>query len=131
MRILHARATSPSLHDFVFEVLIATGPFRLLALRLIMLMALRRRFTLWEMSRSPQSAAALTIVFVFTRLSLNTPGLAGQHELQMILVAAFATSAGEDLTRQHSRRRKPRPDRNEGSPVPQDSKDWILKDQNW
>ncbi|MCR9127555.1 MAG: O-antigen ligase family protein [Rhodobacteraceae bacterium] len=98
-RILVAGATSPSLHNFVLEILVATGGLGLIAMGLHIFTCARRCFGLWRATRSVASACCLVIVVMFTLLALNTPGLYGQHEGLLILITAFAISARKDLGR--------------------------------
>lgn len=92
-----AGATSPSLHNFVLETLVGTGVIGLIAILAHIRCTLSRCFHLWFVTRSEVSACALVLAIMLVLLSLNTPGLAGQHEIQLVLLTAIAISSGRSL----------------------------------
>lgn len=92
-QILSAGATSPSLHNFVLEILVGTGLLGLSAAFVFVCTAIRQCYKYWRVTQSESAAFSLTLVLMFVTLSLNTPGLSGQHEIQFILLTACAVSA--------------------------------------
>jgi O-antigen ligase len=96
-RILNAGATSPSLHNFLLEILVGTGALGLCAALVHIGYSARRNIRLWRATGSPTSACTVVLITMLVLLSLNTPGLSGQHEIQLILLTAFAVSAERGL----------------------------------
>lgn len=118
-----AGATSPSLHNFVFETLVGTGLIGLGAVLVHIRCTLKRSFHLWAATRSEVSACALVLAVMLVLLSLNTPGLAGQHEIQLVLLTAIAISAGRGL-QTYLRDRSQSPRKVAGLPLEQQEDDF-------
>ena len=91
--------TSSSFHNFVLEILVSVGWLGVIAILSIVAIAVRRLGRLFVLTRAPAAAGALALVFGIVVSSLLGPTLYRGHDSMMILLVAFAVSAGEDLRR--------------------------------
>lgn len=91
--------TSRSFHNFPLEILVSAGWAALLAMFALIWMATARMLAIYRGSRSVAMAGGLSLMVGVIASSLTGTSLYRGHELMIVLLVAFAVSAGEDLHR--------------------------------
>ena len=91
--------TSRSFHNFLLEILVSAGWAALLAMLVLLWVTVARLFAVLRSTQSPAVAGAITLILGCVLSSLTGTTLYRAHEIMIILVVAFAVSAGEDLYR--------------------------------
>lgn len=96
--------TSRSFHNFILEILVSAGWPAMLGMMALIWVATKRLWVLFYRSRTPETAGAISLLMGILIASLPGTTLYRGHEIMIILVVAFAVSAGEDLRRLRRRR---------------------------
>ena len=91
--------TSTSFHSFPLEILVSAGWPALLAMLALLWVTAGRLLVLFRYTRSAAVAGAISLIGGVVLSSLIGTTLYRAHEIMIILVVAFAVSAGEDLYR--------------------------------
>ncbi|MEL7131357.1 MAG: O-antigen ligase family protein [Pseudomonadota bacterium] len=91
--------TSRSFHNFPLEILVSAGWAALLAMFAIIWVATARMLTVYRRTRSVAMAGGLALMVGVIVSSLTGTTLYRGHEIMIILLVAFAVTAGEDLHR--------------------------------
>ncbi len=91
--------TSRSFHSFPLEILVSAGWAALLAMLAIIWVATARMLAIYRRNRSVAMAGGLALLVGVVVSSLTGTSLYRGHELMIILLVAFAVTAGEDLHR--------------------------------
>ncbi|WGH78927.1 O-antigen ligase family protein [Jannaschia ovalis] len=88
-----------SFHNFALEILVSVGWPGLVAMLATILLAGQRLLRLFLRDGQPAVAGALAILVGIVVASLVGASLFRPHEIMIVLLVAFAVSAGEDLRR--------------------------------
>lgn len=91
--------TSKSFHQFALEILVSVGWPGLLAMLALVWASTARMLKVYILTGSVAMAAGISMMLGIIMASMVTPSLYRGHEVMIILVVAFAVSAGEDLYR--------------------------------
>lgn len=91
--------TSKSFHQFALEILVSVGWPGLIAMLTLLWASTARMLKVFMLTGSVAMAGGVSMMVGIIMASMVTPSLYRGHEVMIILVVAFAVSAGEDLYR--------------------------------